>query len=170
MHMWRSSTLTIVGLAVFATSAFAQAPPSEPVPSPAGSAGISAGPVGISGEGVEESMNRAFGVWLDAGRGKWRASADLAASRNNWVFGVAGLRRIEMADRPETLHFLIGAGAIHRKDASETTGALVAGIGMDIPVGRWMGRLQYRFNCSGADGPVAQKFHAGVGWMFGGRR
>jgi len=71
-----------------------------------------------------------------------------------------------MADRPEVIHFLFGGGIVSRTVANNMTGAIAGGIGMDIPVRRFVARIQYRVYCAGADGPFINQFQVGVGWTY----
>lgn len=129
--------------------------------------GITAGVQGTTSENAGGTTNGSYGGWVDFGRGKWNPNVDASRSPETWVLGVAALRRIEMTDRPEVFHYLVGGGVIQREVSGEgPTGALIAGIEMDIPVRRFVGRLQYRFSCGGVDGPIVSQIQMGVGWRY----
>ena len=162
----RRASLLLLGVTIFVTPVFAQSP-SDTVVASKGSVGITGGAQGTTSENVGSATNGSYGGWVDFGRGKWNTNIDASRSPNTWVIGVAALRRIEMADRPEVFHYLVGGGVIHRQVSGDgPTGALIAGIGMDIPVRRVVGRLQYRFSCGGVDGPVVSQIQAGIGWRY----
>jgi hypothetical protein len=145
--------------------AFAQAPAHTSADSN-GNFGLSVVFTRFQTENFGVWINRGLGGWIDMGRGKWTTNVDASVTRNNWVVGVSALRRIAMADRPEVIHFLFGGGAISETPANNMTGAIAGGIGMDIPVRRFVTRIQYRVYCAGADGPFINTFLAGFGWTY----
>ncbi len=162
----RQAIMLVLGVTVFLTPVFAQSPPDAVVTS-RGSVGITAGAQGTTSENFGSTTNGSYGGWVDFGRGKWNTNIDASRSPETWVLGVAALRRIEMTDRLEVFHYFVGGGVIQREVSRDgPTVALIAGIGMDIPVRRFVGRLQYRFSCGGVDGPVVSQIQVGVGWRY----
>ena len=153
------------GIVLSVVPAFSQEPVQKSVDSK-GNVGLSVALSRFQTENFGVSTSRGLGGWIDVGRGKWTTNVDASVNRDNWVFGVSALRRIEMADRPEVIHFLFGGGIVSETVANDMTGAIAGGIGMDIPVRRFLTRIQYRVYCAGADGPFINQFQAGVGLMF----
>jgi hypothetical protein len=131
-----------------------------------GSFGLSAALSRFQTENFGVSTSRGFGGWIDVGPGKWTTNIDGFVGRNNWVVGVSALRRIEMPDHPERVHFLFGAGVVSSTVANDMTMAVAGGLGIDIPARRFLARVQYRVYCAGADGPFINQFQAGAGLTF----
>ena len=161
----RRMTMLAAGILASVASAFAQEPARTPAHS-TGNLGLSVVLSRFQTENFGVSTGRGVGGWIDVGGGQWTTNFDASIVRRKWVFGVSALRRIEMAGRPETIHFLFGAGIVSRSVANDMTGAVAGGIGMDIPARRFVTRIQYRLYCAGADGPFISQFRAGVGLTY----
>jgi hypothetical protein len=162
----RRAIMVVLGVTSLLQPVAAQSP-SDTAAVPRRSAGITAGFQGTTSENFGSTTAGSYGGWVDLGRGKWVTNIDASHSPEAWVLGVAALRRIEMTDRPEVFHYLIGGGVIQRDVlGAGPTLALITGIGMDIPVRRFIGRLQYRFSCGGVEGPSVSQIQLGVGWRY----
>jgi hypothetical protein len=110
MFIWRVVAVGI-GIIVSVVPAFAQEPAHTSAHSN-GNFGLSLVLSRFQTENFGVSTSRGLGGWIDVGRGKWTTNFDASVGRNNWVFGLSALRRIEMADRREVIHFLFGGGIV----------------------------------------------------------
>jgi hypothetical protein len=164
MVIWRVVMLS-AGILTSGIPAFAQQPAHTSDQSN-GNFGLSVVLSRFQTENFGVSVHRGIGGWFDVGRGKWITNVDASVNRNNSVVGVSALKRIEMVDRPEVIHFLFGAGVISKTIANDMTGAIAGGVGMDIPARRFVARIQYRVYCAGVDGPFINQLQVGIGWTY----
>ena len=138
-----------------------------------------AGPPSVSGAGVLILMFLKAGAWKAARRpasiGRAQRMLPGTALESTSAVGFAALRHIRTPG-PVSPHFLFGWGAIRRQtsfrfddtilgEQGESTwwgSGPLGGIGLDVPIGHFVARAQYRWNFRVEDS--VHQFRIGFGW------